>query len=174
MSRNGNTNGYVQVFEGPDGKPMVVLRADDLVSLINRVMQADKGRDGTLRKIPHLKANKMDDWLKATSAISDAIRNAGREFSHGDEEAYAKVKAALARGDDEAVPRAVAMRLVSGESPVKVWRKYRGHTQTELAEATGIAQNVISRIENNKRTGDVSTLKALADGLDVLVDDLVL
>ena len=97
MTQNGNTNGYVQLFKGPDGQPMVVLHADDLVSLINRVIQADQVHDGALRKIPILRTNEIDDWLKATTAISDAIRNAGHEIPLRDEDAtaYTKAKAAL-------------------------------------------------------------------------------
>ena len=34
MTRNGNANGYAQVFKGPDGQPMVLLRAADFAALI--------------------------------------------------------------------------------------------------------------------------------------------
>jgi len=80
---------------------------------------------------------------------------------------------AAARDGAEAYPAAVAERIFAGESPLRVFRKYRGLTQTELAGRAGLGQNVVSRIESGKKTGTVSTLAALAKALGVTVDDLI-
>lgn len=77
-------------------------------------------------------------------------------------------------GQDELVPAEVATRLVSGkESLLKVWREFRGMTQVQLAEQAGISQGQVALIEGGKREGKVSVLKALANALNVDLDDLV-
>lgn len=71
------------------------------------------------------------------------------------------------------VPGEIAERLIAGENPVKVWRGYKGMTQVDLAEAAGLDQADVSRIERGKREPSGRTLRALANALDVTVDDLV-
>ena len=66
-----------------------------------------------------------------------------------------------------------ARPLRAGESAVRVIREYRGLTQTQLGEASGVEQSHISAIENGKRQGAVGTLAALAKALGAPVDMLV-
>jgi len=75
--------------------------------------------------------------------------------------------------DEETVPHAIVKRLVVGEQPVKVWRKYRGLTQVALARAANITPAYLSQIETGARKGGVRVLIALARTLDVDVEDLV-
>ena len=89
-----------------------------------------------------------------------------------DADDLAAVRAARANPDD-LVPGEFAERLVAGENPVKVWRGYKGMTQSDLAEAAGLDQADVSRIERGQREPSGRTLRALADALDVTVDDLV-
>jgi len=98
--------------------------------------------------------------------MSDTVRDSA------DIAAYDRVKAALSAGEDELVPGAVADRLLAGDSPLRVWRDYRGLTQMALAGAAGVPQSVISAMENGKRTPSLSTLRALARALGVDLDDL--
>ena len=84
----------------------------------------------------------------------------------------AAVRAARA-SPDGLVPGEIAERLIAGENPVKVWRGYRGMTQAELAEKTGIDQADVSRIERGQREPTGRILRALANALDVAVGDLV-
>lgn len=84
----------------------------------------------------------------------------------------AAVRAARANPDD-LVPGEFAERLIDGENPVKVWRDYRGMTQVRLAEAAGLDQADVSRIERGQREPSGHTLRGLAEALDVTVDDLV-
>ena len=72
----------------------------------------------------------------------------------------------------ETFPDDVAERLVNGESPVKVFREYRGLTQRQLGELAGINQAYVSQIEANARAGTVEVLKRIAEGLRVDLDDL--
>lgn len=88
--------------------------------------------------------------------------------------AFDKAMHELEVGKDELVPAEIAKRLVSGkESPLKVWREFRGMTQEKLAEQAGISQGQVALIEGGKREGNVSVLKGLANALKVDLDDLV-
>lgn len=100
-----------------------------------------------------------------------ALRVAAEELA--DLRAYDRAKDALARGEEEQVPAAVARRMVAGESPLRVWREFQGLTQQALAEASGVNRVQITDIESGKGSGSVATLVKLASALDVTVDDLI-
>ncbi len=75
--------------------------------------------------------------------------------------------------EEELFPAAVLDRLLAGESPVRVYRKYRDLTQKQLAEAAGINAVYLSQIETGKRSGSLKTLAAIAKALSVEAGDLV-
>ncbi len=75
--------------------------------------------------------------------------------------------------DEETIPHDVVKRLVAGESPLKVWREYRGWTQDTLARKAGVGKSYISQIEAAKKPGSARVLQALAAALNVEVDDLL-
>ena len=75
--------------------------------------------------------------------------------------------------DAEAVPHEVVQRLVAGESPVRVWREYRGLTQTALAERASLDKTYLSQIESGRKRGSIDALTRLADALSLDVDDLL-
>ena len=85
-----------------------------------------------------------------------------------DEELYGEAKS----GADEAFPIEVADRLLAGENPIKVYRNLTGLTQNQLASTVKIHAVYLSQIETGKRTGSLKTLAAIADALNVAVDDL--
>ena len=72
----------------------------------------------------------------------------------------------------ETFPDALAERLIDGESPVRVFREYRGLTQRQLGERAGVNQAYVSQIEAGSRAGTVEVLKRLAEALGVELDDL--
>lgn len=72
----------------------------------------------------------------------------------------------------ETFPDNVAERLINGESPVRVFREYRGLTQRKLGDLAGVNQAYISQIEAGTRSGTIEVLKRIADGLHVELDDL--
>jgi len=74
--------------------------------------------------------------------------------------------------DDEVIPSELVERLVGPDSNLAIWREYRGFTQDQLAEKAGVSKPYISMIESRRRTPSVATLKAIADVLDVDIDDL--
>ena len=86
---------------------------------------------------------------------------------------FDNAKAALDAGVKEMIPSHVVARLLAGESPVKVWREYRGMTQEQLATAVNLTSPYISQIESGAREGKVGVYVNLAKCLGVDIDDLV-
>ena len=84
-----------------------------------------------------------------------------------------QARAAVARGDEVILPKAVADRLASGDHPVRVVREWRGMTQAELAAAIGITQSYLSDLETGRRRGPAKLLARGARTLKVPLDLLV-
>jgi DNA-binding XRE family transcriptional regulator len=82
-------------------------------------------------------------------------------------------RTALAEGREELVPDSVVERILDGESPLRVWREYRGLTQQALADAAGVGKSYISQIESRHKTGTADTLGRLARALRIDLEDLV-
>lgn len=78
------------------------------------------------------------------------------------------------RAGEETWPSELVHELVETDSRIRTYRKYRGMSGTELAEAAGISQPHLSDIENGKKAGSVDVLKRIAAALRVDLDDLVL
>lgn len=79
--------------------------------------------------------------------------------------------------NEEAFPIELGEKLteasIQGKSLLSIWREYRGMSQTELAEKSGIVQSYISAIEADKKLGSIDAMKSLADALNITLDDLV-
>ena len=86
--------------------------------------------------------------------------------------AYDRSKQSLAAGTDELIPAEFGDRILDGESPVRVWREYRGLSVKQLAAGAQISAAYLSQIEGGSRNGSLSTMKALAKCLSLDVDDL--
>ncbi|HEV7248734.1 MAG TPA: helix-turn-helix transcriptional regulator [Shinella sp.] len=84
-------------------------------------------------------------------------------------EAY---KQRVAAGEEEGIPSEFVDRLIDGESPVRVWRDFRGMSSKELAKATGISTAYLSEIETGKKEGSISVFRSIAKALRVDLDDL--
>jgi DNA-binding XRE family transcriptional regulator len=80
---------------------------------------------------------------------------------------------AIKEGREVVLPKAVADRLASGESPLRVIREWRDMIQGELALAVGISQNYLSEIEAGKRKGPAELQKKFARALGVPMDLLI-
>lgn len=73
----------------------------------------------------------------------------------------------------DTLPDAILDALSAGqEHPVKIIRKFREMTQSELAEASGISRPYLTEIETGKKDGSIRAMKALAEALGVGVGDL--
>ena len=69
------------------------------------------------------------------------------------------------------LPDEVRQRIERGENPVRAVRRWRLMTQKELADSTELGANHISRIENGAQF-NIRTARALADALNVRIDDI--
>ncbi len=103
-----------------------------------------------------------DDYHRLAGALEDAAD------THAIDEFYSK----LARGEEELLPSSMVERMIDGESPIRVWREYRGLTLETLGAACGVTKAFLSQIENGKRSPSIDLLKKLAAVLTVDVDDL--
>lgn len=84
----------------------------------------------------------------------------------------AKNQSARISAGEETLPAEMVARLSSGESPLKVWREYRGFTLRALAAQIGISSAAISKIETGKSQPSVTTLSKLATTLGCDMEDL--
>lgn len=82
-------------------------------------------------------------------------------------------KTKLVAGEEELIPAVFANRMIDGESPLQVYRDYRGLTQTALAKSSGVNRVQIADIEAGRNKGSVTTLQKLSTALGVMIDDLV-
>lgn len=84
------------------------------------------------------------------------------------------IQAKIASGEKELIPAIVVDRLLTGETPLRVWREHRHCTQVGIAKASGVNRVQFVEIEAGRSTGSVHTLGRLANTLGVDVDDLIL
>ena len=76
--------------------------------------------------------------------------------------------------DEESFPSEVVNRLVlNKENPIKVFREYRGLTQEQLADKTGVQRADLAAMETGQKPGSTKTLTAIAEVLELDVDDLI-
>jgi DNA-binding XRE family transcriptional regulator len=72
-------------------------------------------------------------------------------------------------GADE-LPESILDALTARqESPVKILRKHRGLTQTDLSAEAGISRPYLTEIETGKKDGSLRAMKAIAEALGVNV-----
>ncbi len=99
------------------------------------------------------------EWRRIEQALEDAADNAALED--------------WAVKPTETFPASVADALIAGESPVRVYRRYRAFSQTALAAQAGISLPYLNRIEAGKRQPSARVLKTLAAALKLPIDALV-
>lgn len=75
---------------------------------------------------------------------------------------------------EETFPEAVLDALLSGQNPIKVYRSYREMTQSDLAKAISKSLPYIAKLESGERKGSVDVLAAIADALDINLEQLVI
>jgi ribosome-binding protein aMBF1 (putative translation factor) len=103
----------------------------------------------------------LADYERLVSAAEDAA----------EVRAYDEAKRRIASGEDELIPGEFADRILDGESPVRVWREYRGMSAKDLAAKAEISGPYLSQIENGERDGSFDTMRKIAQALNVSLDD---
>ena len=112
----------------------------------------------------------MNEMVTITRAEYQRLVEAAEELA--DIAAYDRVTATLAAGGEELIPAEFANRLIDGESPLRVYRDFRGMTQAGLSDVSGVNRVQIANIESGAKRGSIDTLRKLADALKVTLDDL--
>jgi len=100
----------------------------------------------------------------------EALNKAAEELA--DVAAYDAAKARIAAGE-AMVPADIVHRISAGEHPIRVWRRHRGIKAGELARRAGISQAYLSEIEGGKKSGSFKVMSAIAQALELDIDDLV-
>jgi len=116
-----------------------------------------------------LKTQTGDELVVLTRAEYDALvaRAAEAEEDAADIGIYDACKADLVAGRDQPVPPEVTAAMLRGDSLLKAIRKWRGLSQTELAERAGLGQGYLSDLEARRRRGTTETLEALTKALEI-------
>ncbi|MFO8127067.1 helix-turn-helix transcriptional regulator [Yoonia sp.] len=112
----------------------------------------------------------MSEMITIPRDEYDRLRTAAEDLM--DLQSYDTAKANLAAGEDELIPAQYVNRLLNGESALRVYRDLRGLTQAALAEKAGVNRVTVAEIETDRKQGSVATLRALADALEIALDDL--
>ena len=86
---------------------------------------------------------------------------------------FDRVKAQLASGEEELMPAEFADRILDGESPLRVWREFRGQTLQALADRVEVSKGYLSEIENGHKDGSVRVMKRVAEALGLALTDIV-
>ncbi len=90
------------------------------------------------------------------------------------EDAEDLADAKIARNNnEEKFPAKLVYEIIEGKNPILAFREYRGLTQAQLAKKANFSRNYINEIENGKKRGSIKALKAIADALEVQLDDLI-
>lgn len=113
----------------------------------------------------------MNEMVSIPREEYERLREAAEDLA--DIAAIERIKADIAAGREELIPSELVDRMLAGESPLRVYRDYRGLTQTALAEASGVNRVQIADIEARRKSGSIETVRKLADALRVTIDDLV-
>jgi len=71
------------------------------------------------------------------------------------------------------LPHDLAMRVIAGEHPARVWRERRGLTASALADQADLSKAYLSEIETGRKPGSVEAYKAIARVLRVPLDAVV-
>ena len=89
-----------------------------------------------------------------------------------DVKAYDAADVHLESGEDELIPLEITERRLQGEPALRLWREHRKLTQEQLAKKAKVSRALIAAIENNRKSGSVSTWKKLGAVLNVSWEQL--
>lgn len=139
-----------------------------------RVLLAGKRRNSIKRRLKE-HAPALSLVTAGKGAPPDLVAMAAedyRELLDKAEDAAATMAYHATRGE-ESVPSEIVDRLLAGENPIRVWRRHRGLSLQALAHRIGGSKSYLSEIETRKKRGSIDVMRAIAEALDVDLDDLV-
>ena len=109
-----------------------------------------------------------DELVQIPAAKLDALHARIEDL----EDARDRNAAARITKPGDYLPAALMDRIIAGEHPLRIWREHRGLTSRALAEKADIPVSYLSEIENRKKPGSLEAYRALAEALDLTIDDL--
>jgi ribosome-binding protein aMBF1 (putative translation factor) len=118
------------------------------------------------------KSPKGDDIVILSRKEYDQLVAAANEDA-ADAETLRRSIARVESGEEETFTSAEVDAFLAAKTPLAFFRKKRGLSQDDLAKRAGITQGYLSEIEVGRKSGDVQTLRKLADALKVTLDSLV-
>lgn len=74
---------------------------------------------------------------------------------------------------EEYVPAELVNRILDGENPLRVWRKYRKLSLKQLSNQSGVGLSYISELERGLKHGPGRVWAKLARSLNVSVEDIL-
>ncbi|MEZ5873183.1 MAG: helix-turn-helix transcriptional regulator [Nitratireductor sp.] len=107
------------------------------------------------------------EMVQIPKADYEAIISAREEL----EDILAFDRAMVDRGDG--LPHDFMLRLIKGENALRVFREWRGFSQSALSRASRVHRVQIADIEAGRANASVQTWKKLAEALDVEIGELV-
>lgn len=116
-----------------------------------------------------LKTPSGEELVVLTRAEYDALVEAAAEAEEdvADIATFDACMAEREAGRALDAPPEVTAAMLRGDSLLKALRKWKGISQTELAEKAGLGQGYLSDLEARRRRGTVETLAAIAKALEV-------
>lgn len=117
-----------------------------------------------------IEKNGQIEWAVVPYAEYQKLLDAAEMLA--DIRAYDEAKAQL-QSDEELMPSQVVYALLDGENPIRIWREYRGLTQQQLADKAAISKPYLSQLESGKRNGTTEVLQAIAQALNLSLEDVV-
>lgn len=116
-----------------------------------------------------IKTPNGEELVVLSRAEFDALVAAAAEAEEDANDAaiFDERMADLAAGKASVLPEQISAAMLRGDSLLKAMRKWRGISQTDLAQSTGLGQGYLSDLKARRRKGTPETLTALAKALDV-------
>jgi DNA-binding XRE family transcriptional regulator len=108
----------------------------------------------------------------AVLPVADYERLVELAEDRAEEEAASIAERRRADGE-EYVPAELVDRILAGETPLRVWRQYRGLTLDDVAKRVGVTPATVSRLETGVMKGAPAIWRKLAAALDVTVEDIL-
>ena len=106
--------------------------------------------------------------------MSNLVHIDGKAFVLVPVHEYRRLLNGNASDTSETLPGAVLDLLTAREQhPVKILRRFRGMTQAQLAASSGLSRPYLTEIETGRKPGSISTLKSIANALNVSVNLII-
>ena len=109
---------------------------------------------------------------KMTKSVTRAEFEAMRQRIEDMEDRFDLLQAHARGPSKDALPDTLAKRMLNGESPLRIWREFRGMTLDQLSTAAAVSKSYLSEVENNIKGGSVAFLKACAKTLNISLEDI--